>query len=188
MSSVAIVPAAGKGERFGGAKLVALIDGEALIDRTIRSLLDGGVDRVVVVMAPGASLSESRLLEGRRVQTVVNDDPSRGMFSSIQAGVAAAEGDPVVILPADMPFVQSRTVGAVLDACVRQGRVIVPVYDGRRGHPIAFPAALKETVLRASPDSTLKGAWASARIERVEWPVDDPGVLRDVDTREDLSL
>jgi hypothetical protein len=73
---------------------VALIDGEALIDRTIRSLLDGGVDRVVVVMAPGASLSESRLLEDRRVQTVVNDDPSRGMFSSISGRRGGSRGRP----------------------------------------------------------------------------------------------
>jgi len=186
MSSVAIVPAAGKGERFGGAKLVAPIAGDILIDLTIRSLLDGGVDRVIVVMAPGASLRESKLLDDRRVQTVVNDDPSRGMFSSIQTGVAVAAGDPVVVLPADMPFVQSRTVAAVLDACVRRGRLMVPVYDGRRGHPIAFPAALGEMVLRASPDSTLKEALASARIDRVELPVDDSGILRDVDTREDL--
>jgi molybdenum cofactor cytidylyltransferase len=187
MPSVAIVPAAGKGERFGGAKLVALIEDKVLIDLTIRSLLDGGVDCVIVVMAPGASLSESKLLEDRRVQTVVNEDPSRGMFSSIQTGLAVADGDPVVILPADMPFVQSRTVAAVLEACVRQGRFMVPIHDGRRGHPVAFPASLREAVLRASPNSTLKEALASARVDRVEWPVDDPGVLRDVDTREDLS-
>src|SRR6187399_2453717 len=108
MPSVAIVPAAGKGERFGGAKLVARIHGEALIDLTLRSLLDGGVDRVIVVLAPGVSLSEARLLEDRCVQTVVNADPSRGMFSSIQTGLAVADGDPILILPADMPFVQSR--------------------------------------------------------------------------------
>ena len=186
MASVAIVPAAGKGERFGGAKLVAPIGGEVLIDLTLRSLLDGGVGHVIVVMAPGASLSESKLLRDSRVHTVVNVDPSRGMFSSIQAGLIAAGGDHVVILPADMPFVQSRTVAAVLEACVRQGRVMVPVYDGRRGHPIVFPGSVRETVLRALPASTLKEALASARVDRAELPVDDPGILRDVDTREDL--
>ena len=186
MPSVAIVPAAGKGERFGGAKLVARIHGEALIDLTLRSLLDGGVDRVIVVLAPGVSLSEARLLEDRRVQTVVNADPSRGMFSSIQTGLAVADGDPIVILPADMPFVQSRTVTAVIDACVRQHVVIVPAYDGRRGHPMALPAVLRDAVFRASPDSTLKAALASAHVERIELVVDDPGILRDVDTPADL--
>jgi molybdenum cofactor cytidylyltransferase len=187
MPSVAIVPAAGKGERFGGAKLVARINGEVLIDVTLRSLLDGGVGHVIVVMAPGVSLDEAKLLQDARVQTVVNDDPSRGMFSSIQVGLAAAGGDPVVILPADMPFVQSRTVAAVLDACVRQRVVIVPADAGRRGHPIAFPAALRDAVLRASADSTLKAALAATHAERVELPVDDPGILRDVDTPADLN-
>jgi molybdenum cofactor cytidylyltransferase len=187
MPSVAIVPAAGKGERFGGAKLVARIHGEALIDLTLRALLDGGVGRVIVVMAPGVSLSEARLIGDRRVQTVVNDDPSRGMFSSIQAGLAAADGDPVVILPADMPFVQLRTVAAVVDLCVRQGVIVVPIHDGRRGHPIAFPAALRDAVLGALPESTLKTALASTHVERFELRVDDPGVLRDVDTPADLN-
>ena len=52
MSAVAIVPAAGKGERFGGAKLMARFKGEPLINWTLWSLLDGGVGGVVVVTAP----------------------------------------------------------------------------------------------------------------------------------------
>ena len=47
MPAIAIVPAAGKAERFGGAKLVADLKGEPLIDHTILSLLDGGIARIV---------------------------------------------------------------------------------------------------------------------------------------------
>ena len=47
MRSVAVVPAAGSAVRFGGMKLLALIDGEPLLDRTIAALLDGGVDQIV---------------------------------------------------------------------------------------------------------------------------------------------
>ena len=65
--SVAIVPAAGKAERFGGGKLIADIDGEPLLNRTLRSLLDGGVDHLVVVLAPGATFATVELLNDERV-------------------------------------------------------------------------------------------------------------------------
>src|SRR5712692_8704129 len=48
--AIAVVTAAGSAERFGGRKLLAPVDGEPLLDRTIRSLLDGGVSEVIVVV------------------------------------------------------------------------------------------------------------------------------------------
>src|SRR5262245_47921358 len=104
MSSTAIVPAAGKGERFGGGKLLAEVAGVPMLDRTLRSLIDGGVDEIVVVLPPSGRFDTVRLLSEPRVLMVVNPDPSRGMFSSIQVGVEAAQGDPLIVLPGDMPF------------------------------------------------------------------------------------
>ena len=54
MRTVAVVPAAGSAERFGGKKLLTPIDGEPLLDRTISALLNGGVDQIIVVVAPDA--------------------------------------------------------------------------------------------------------------------------------------
>ena len=62
MPAAAIVPAAGKGERFGGAKLVADIGGETLLNRTLRSLLDGGIDELIVVVAPHADLDRKSVV------------------------------------------------------------------------------------------------------------------------------
>jgi molybdenum cofactor cytidylyltransferase len=187
MCSVAIVPSAGKGERFGGAKLTTTIGGETLLDRTLSSLLAGGVGRIVVVIAPGAGLECVQRLADSRVHVVVNDDPSRGMFSSIQTGLRVAGGDPVLILPGDMPFVSAATVAAVASACVREQAIVVPTHGGRRGHPIAFPAAVQAAVLNTPVTSILKDALAASGAARFELPVDDPGILRDVDVPADLG-
>ena len=93
--TVAIVPAAGKAERFGGGKLIADVDGEPLLNRTLGSLLDGGADVVVVVLAPGATFATVERLSDQRVRRVVNPNPDRGMFSSIQIGLAVEDGDPI---------------------------------------------------------------------------------------------
>jgi molybdenum cofactor cytidylyltransferase len=121
------------------------------------------------------------------VDKVINPDPSRGMFSSIQAGLLAADGDPVLVLPADMPFVSAATIAAVLAASTQAPRIVVPVHGGRRGHPVAFPASLREALLREPPTSTLKRALAGAGAEWTELPVDDTGVLRDIDELGDLT-
>jgi molybdenum cofactor cytidylyltransferase len=187
MPSLAIVPAAGKGERFGGAKLVADVGGIPLLGRTLACLLEGGVDRIVVVLPPAGIFDAIGLLADSRVAVAVNPDPSRGMFSSIQTGFAAAEGDPILVLPGDMPFVATETVAAVLAASARLGGLVVPRHDGRRGHPIALAGHVRSAVLAAPPGTTLSELLRGLPIERHEIDVVDPGILRDVDVRGDLS-
>src|SRR5206468_664636 len=83
--AVAVVTAAGSAERFGGRKLLAPIDGEPLLDHTIRSLLEGGVTEVIVVVGTDARRELERdvnAMNDSRVRPVENPDPSRGMFSS----------------------------------------------------------------------------------------------------------
>jgi len=187
MSSTAIVPAAGRGERFGGAKLLADVGGVPMLDRTLRSLLDGGVDELVVVLPPSGRFDTVRLLSDSRVLMVVNPDPARGMFSSIQVGVEAAHGDPMLVLPGDMPYVSSRTVAAVLAANAQTGAIVVPRHGGRRGHPVAVPTRLRPFVLRAAATGNLSDVLKASGVSRAEIDVDDPGILRDVDVQGDLS-
>jgi molybdenum cofactor cytidylyltransferase len=184
--SVAIVPAAGKAERFGGGKLVADVGGEPLLNRTLRSLLDGGAAHLVVVLAPNTALPTVELLNDERVLRVVNPDPSRGMFSSIQIGLASADGDPILVLPGDMPFVQPATVAAVLALATRTGRIVSPRCQERHGHPVAFPGRLRAAILHADPASNLNDALKTEG-GRLELEVEDGGVLRDIDVLKDLD-
>jgi molybdenum cofactor cytidylyltransferase len=195
MWAVGIVPAAGKGERFGGAKLLADLKGEPLLNHTLRSLLDGGVRRVIVVVGPKAGGTDPAvalkravpLLSDSRVVTVVNPDPSRGMFSSIQAGVSGAVGDLFVVLPGDMPFVRAESVRAVVEAAHETGLIVSPRFDGRRGHPIALPGRLRAAIVRAPEGSTLQTILQPEAENRIEIDVKDEGVLKDVDTKDALN-
>jgi len=198
MSSLAIVPAAGRGSRFGATpKLLAPVGGAPMLERTVRSLLEAGVDGVVVVVAPDGPPGALDVLHDPRVAVVVNPDPSRGMFSSIQAGAeyagragvwSASAGDPavVLVLPGDMPFVSPRTIEQVARACGDSGQIVTPTFNGTRGHPVALPAGMLDRILRAPADATLadlRDGWPAGR---TTVPVDDPGVLRDVDVPGDL--
>jgi molybdenum cofactor cytidylyltransferase len=182
----AIVPAAGRALRFGGGKLLTDLRGEPLLNHTLRSLLDGGAAEAIVITGD-TDLSAVPLVKERRVSLVRNPDPNRGMFSSIQAGTAQASGDVLLVLPGDMPFVSAATIAAVARGCATSGDPVVPAYQGRRGHPLALPRLAREVLLAADPTTTLKDVLQLAGWRLRELPVQDPGVLRDVDVRGDLE-
>ena len=190
MRAVAIVTAAGSAERFGGKKLLTPIDGEPLLDHTIDALLDGGVSEVIVVVGRDGRAELERDVNAMldpRVRAVENPDPSRGMFSSIQEGVAQAQGDAILVMPGDMPFVSPDTVRAVIAAYERKPAIVSPRYHGKRGHPVALPGSLRDEIRAADPRATLHDVIHAHMHMRVDVEVSDPGVVRDIDRPEDLA-
>jgi len=184
----AVVPAAGASRRFGGAKLLADIAGQPLLHHTLRALLDGGVPRVVLVVAPDHHFSSVSLLQDSRIHVVTNPAPDRGMFSSIQEGLAAADaGHAVLVIPADMPFVKAGSVASVVAAYRSSGDAVVAASGGRRGHPVIIPAAVWPILLAQPSDTSLKAGLTAAGVVLREVAVEDPGVLRDVDEPRDLD-
>lgn len=190
MRSVAIVTAAGSAERFGGKKLLTPIEGEPLLDHTIRALLDGGVSEVIVVVGRDARAEIERDVNSMldaRVRPVENPNPSRGMFSSIQEGAAQAQGDVLVVLPGDMPFVRPQTVRAVLARYEHAPAIVSPRYRGKRGHPVALPFALRDEILATDSAANLHDVIKRHPELRADLDVEDRGVGRDVDTIADLA-
>jgi molybdenum cofactor cytidylyltransferase len=188
--AVAVVTAAGSAERFGGKKLLALIAGEPLLDHTIRSLLEGGVSEVIVVVGTDARRELARdvnAMNDPRVRPVENPDPSRGMFSSIQIGVATANGDALVVLPGDMPYVRPDTVRAVIAKYRERPAIVSPRYRGKRGHPVVMPLSLREEIASAAPTANLHEVIKRHQGEPVDLDVNDAGIVRDVDTPADLA-
>jgi molybdenum cofactor cytidylyltransferase len=188
--AVAVVTAAGSAVRFGGKKLLAPISGEPLLDHTIRSLLDGGISEVIVVVGVDARRELARdvnAMSDPRVRPVENPDPSRGMFSSIQIGVATANGDALVVLPGDMPYVRPETVRAVLAKYRERPAIVSPRYRGKRGHPIVMPLSLRDEIAASPPTANLHEVIKRHESGPVDLDVNDPGVIRDVDTPADLE-
>lgn len=165
----AVIPAAGRSLRFGSDKRLALIDGVPMLERVTATLRDAGATPVIVVRD--------------------NPDLDRGMFSTIQIGLAQAVDAQVAVIlvqPADMPFVRPETIRIVAAHCARTGEVVCPRFNGKRGHPIAIPIAVANALLNLEPSTPLNQAFAHLGLARTEIDVDDAGVLRDVDRPQDL--
>lgn len=188
--AVAVVTAAGSAERFGGKKLLAPVEGEPLLDHTIRSLLEGGVTEVIVVVSADARRELARdvgAMNDARVRVLENADPSRGMFSSIQIGVAGAVGDALLVLPGDMPYVRAETVRALIAKYQERPAIVSPRHKGKRGHPVVMPLTLCDEIAETAPTANLHEVIKHHQDERIDLEVDDAGVNRDVDTPADLE-
>ena len=182
-----VVLAAGAGVRFGGPKALAVLDGERLVDRAVRTLRGGGCPRVVVVegAAPLGAVDGD---------LVPNPRWCDGMGSSVQAALSYLEGQVEVgaalLLLVDTPWVAPEAVRRVLHAAAAPGRppgAVQPVYDGVPGHPVLLDRCTwPDVAALATGDQGARG-WLRSHREQVTL-VDCTGAgdPRDVDRPEDL--
>jgi CTP:molybdopterin cytidylyltransferase MocA len=171
------VLAAGAGTRMGRPKAELRIAGTRLVDRAVAAIRAGGCDPVIAVVRAGVVVSGAVAL--------VNDDPQRGMRSSLQLAVAAAtDADALAVLLVDAPGVGPEAVRQTVRAW-RPGRITVATFGERRGHPIVMaPALWLAAVAAAGPDEGAR-AYLAANPQLID-AVPVPGDPSDIDMPADL--
>lgn len=186
-----IVLAAGQSTRFGDEnKLLSLIDGEPMIVHCTNIPLRAGVGEVIVVTGHEA-LSIEKALKDLPVKTVRNVTPEAGMGTSLAAGANAIRSLPetVMIMLGDMPLLKVETLQKLIsDFAPETGHdIVVPVQDGRRGHPVLFSATYLPKLCALSGDAGARSILRDhpERVRAVK--VDDPGTRYDIDTENDLN-
>lgn len=172
MNPVVLVLASGRGARFTasggvGHKLHAPLAGVSVLRWTLQAVQASGLP------------------------WHLEQSAHAGMGESLAAAVRATAGAPGwLVLPADLPLVQSHTLVAVAQAWAEDpGAVVLPHCAGQRGHPVAFGARYAPALLALQGDmgavQVLRAARAAGQLRSLE--VDDPGVFTDIDTLDDLN-
>lgn len=172
MKLAAVILAAGSGTRMGGVAKALLRRG----DRTFLEVIleTAGADAVVVVGPPFGDVVGAHARD-RGARVVVNDDPSRGMSSSISLGFANLDADAAWLWPVDHPDVQASTLAALVRALGGHD-IARPVCDGRGGHPPLIKRAVFDKLATCANARDVINA---ADVVNVE--VDDRGTIEDVD-------
>ncbi len=174
---------------MGKPKPLIPVAGRFLLDHVLSTIRGSHVDDIVVVLGHSADrIRRSVSLDGAR--TIVNEAYAEGMSTSIRAGVAAADprADGFLIVLADQPFVS----GATLDSLIahRDGsraKILVPTYRGRRGNPVLLDRSLSEEIRSITGDQGCRALFGHHLGQIFEVPVEDPGILIDLDTPEQVA-
>lgn len=183
-----ILLAAGAGSRFGGGKLLHALDGVAIGVRSARNLMAAGLP-VTAVVRPGTN-ELMRLLQAEGCTVTECANAADGMGVSLAHVIAhTALPDRAagwVVALADMPRIRPETIRQVADAVRAGARIVAPAYRGERGHPVGFAAALRDELLACHGDEGARSILKRHHAEIRLLAVDDPGVVFDIDRREDV--
>ena len=190
-SVAAIVLAAGKSTRMGQEnKLLAKIDGQAMVTRVVDAALTSKTATVYVVI--GHEGDEIRkALAGRQVNFIDNADYGTGLSSSLKRGVEALTNniDGTVICLGDMPRVTAADIDHLINAFdLSQRRVIcMPTYNGQRGNPILWPRRFFREMQNIKGDVGARHLLGVHSNMVVEVEMTEENVLLDIDTPQALT-
>jgi molybdenum cofactor cytidylyltransferase len=175
---------------MGQPKALLTLGDRPLLNHVIDAFVSaGGIDPLIVVTGHAAREIE-HILKPFSVHVVHNEAYASGeMLSSVKAGVSAAlerRADAFFIALVDQPMILPRTIRAMREAWVKsRPAVLLPTWQGKRGHPILLAADGAPEILSLPEDATLK-AYTSRHAEHtLELAVDDPAILHDLDTPAD---
>ncbi|MGA2820665.1 MAG: nucleotidyltransferase family protein [Anaerolineales bacterium] len=181
----AVILAAGKSNRMGGPKLLLPWGRSTVIGKIVTVLLEAKIDPIVVVT--GAHRNQVlAALKGLAVLPAHNDRYERfGMTQSAQVGLQTLPGSSpaTLIVLGDQPQLEPRIVCRLVEEWARsQCPVAVPVFEGRRGHPLLLDRRLWPELLAMDPDRSIRDLVHRHLDELCEVVVESSSVLADLDT------
>lgn len=182
MTAGAIVLAAGRSSRFGADKRLArLPSGEGILHTVLNNL--AAVELPVLLCLKEADIG---LPEGTQVSTLISAHAGGGMGATLaEAARHIDQWESTLVVLGDMPWVHPQTYRNVSMHCAA-GAIAVPTYAGQRGNPVCFSRTFYPLMRRLGGDRGARSIVDAHPDARVDVDSDDPGVLLDIDTPEDM--
>lgn len=180
----AIILAAGESKRMGSPKMLLPFGGSTMLENVISNVRASFVNKIMVVLGSDKE-QVAALIEGSSVKHCVNDNYKNSMLSSVKCGIRNLPRNlsAVLIFQGDQPLITTQTINKVIKAYQTSGKeIIIPVFEGKRGHPLMVGKKLREEIETMESDQGLRALSARYPEEVFEIETDDPGILKDFDT------
>ncbi|MBN1870068.1 MAG: nucleotidyltransferase family protein [Candidatus Omnitrophica bacterium] len=184
-----ILLSAGLSRRYGSPKALAKLNGETVIERLQKVVIQSPVEEMIVVLGADADEIKPHLLNHNKIKFVYNKDYNLGQTSSFKAGLRSISKwvKGILLIPVDHPFIQPGTIDLLIRYYLKHFPLIVlPAFEGRKGHPPLFSADLKEEFLALDNGIGLNAIAHAHQNETVILPVEDAGVIQSFNTKEEF--
>lgn len=189
---VGILLSAGFSRRFGSAdKLLQLLpDGRPIALASAESLIKAMPISIAVVRSENIVLAELLLNAGLKV--VFCNENDQEMADSLSTAIRSstsleAANDGFVIALADMPYIEPATIKIVATNLSTGAAIVIPTYQGQRGHPVGFSAKFRSELENLQGDEGARSIIRRYPDEVELLQCDDAGILADIDTQADLK-
>ncbi len=171
-----MIAAAGIPGGFQAYDYLENIDGSSMVRRMIYSFRRSGVEDIVAITGYRAEETEKRLAKLGAIFLRSPDYESEQMLDYAVRGLSylSKTCDRIFFCPADVPLFTEDTLLCMIKA---DAPVVIPVYEGRKGHPVLLDSTLTEKIGTYSGERGLKGAIDASKAPVCLLPVDDSGVI-----------
>src|SRR5271155_2389659 len=186
----AVILAAGTSSRMGEAKQLLRLGEATVLNQVVNNVCGSSVDEIVIVLGHQAeTIKQSIATESLKV--VVNESYRQGMGTSLRAGLSAlpSEVDATLIVLADQPFVRSATFDQIIDHYQQSNaQIVIPMHKGFRGNPVLLDRSVFPEVMALTGDIGCRAIFGNHLEGIAKVPVEDVGILLDLDSKEDFEL
>jgi molybdenum cofactor cytidylyltransferase len=183
MNICGIIMAGGEGRRAGGAKLSRMVGEKPMLEWVVQTAVNSELSHVILVTGYEKDFG-GRLAKKYSIKAVHNPDYQSGMSSTLKCGLNnLPEGtDGIAILLGDMPYLRRNTVNQIIKRfCELQEGILIPVYDGRKGHPPIMSTKYVKEMFEVSGDKGARDVIGRHQEDVTYIEVDDPGTIKDID-------
>jgi CTP:molybdopterin cytidylyltransferase MocA len=184
---VAIILAAGDSSRMGSPKALLRVGKKTFLQLIIEAYAAAGIPRTIILGRDSSSIKERLALS--RETVLVNTDPSRGPLSSLLIGLERVRhSDAIFLHPVDHPLVLHNTIRSLAQIHKRlPSAILIPEFRGRRGHPVLIPSKYYPELRQAPLSEGARWVVRENRAANHLVSVCDPGILKNIDTRQDYT-
>src|SRR5688572_27048892 len=170
---------------MGSPKALLPFQGKTFLEHILGVAAAAGISETIVVVGHHREAITGAVTLPR---VVFNPRYAEGMSTSVQAGIRALpeQATAAIVFLVDHPAISPDSVRKLLEA-IDDNRIVLPVFNGRRGHPVAFGFGLFQEILELDSTQGLNTIVRRDPSRIVEVTVKDPGVLIDVDTPEQFK-
>ena len=204
LAATGLLLTAGRGSRLGGCcKGLLQIDGQPLVVKQLRTMVDAGIQRAVVVIGAqadavsaalsqhAAALSGIEIIRVRIASDQLTDDPQFSVASGLKAALTLPQSltAPVLISLVDLPLLTARHYETLwAQAHDRNADIVLPRNSaGTPGHPIVLAASAIPPSVVSQPGFRLREFVGVGSTKRYEFLTEDPAYFSDLDTPQDLQ-